>query len=157
MPNNRRVGREYALKVLFGLKYDATAPGADALLTRFWQNFRFADDLLGEPVEAEQVPVAPAVRAFTETLVGGVLDKRPLLDRQIADAAQNWSLSRMAPVDLTLLRIAAYELLFLPDIPVAVTLNEAIEIAKRYGTKESPVFINGILDKIARNNGLDKG
>lgn len=151
MPNNRRVGREYALKILFGLKYDAAPLSADALLERFWNNFQFADDLLGEPVESESAPIAQGVRSFTEVLVHGVLDKRPLLDKQIADAAQNWSLTRMAPVDLTLLRIAVFELRFLPEIPVAVTLNEAIEIAKRYGTKESPVFINGLLDKIARN------
>lgn len=156
MPNNRRVGREHALKILFGLKYDATPPSADALLEKFWINFRFADDLLGEPIETENAPVAQGVRLFTEALVRGVLDKRPLLDKQIADAAQNWSLTRMAPVDLTLLRIAVYELIFLPEIPVAVTLNEAIEIAKRYGTKESPMFINGLLDKVARNVGADR-
>lgn len=151
MSNNRRIGREYALKILFSLKYDTTLPGADAVLGKFWNNFRFADDLLGEPLDGDIPPVAEGVRQFTETLVRGVLEYRPLLDKHISDVAQNWSLSRMAPVDLTLLRIATFELIFLPDIPVAVTLNEAIEIAKRYGTKESPMFINGLLDKIARN------
>jgi N utilization substance protein B len=84
-------------------------------------------------------------------LVAGVVEFRPVLDRTIREVAKNWSLERMAPVDLTILRIGTYELLYQPDIPGRVTLNEAIEIAKRYGSKESPSFVNGLLDKIAKN------
>ncbi|MDT8421215.1 MAG: transcription antitermination factor NusB [Desulfuromonadales bacterium] len=148
--NNRRVGRECALKVLFATKL---VEGSDAarLLGEFWAGFRFSDDVLGEPLENLDKPVPAAARAFAEMLVAGVVEFRPVLDRTIREVAKNWSLERMAPVDLTILRIGTYELLYQPDIPARVTLNEAIEIAKRYGTKESPSFVNGLLDKIAKN------
>lgn len=148
--NNRRVGRECALKVLFATKL---VEGTDAarLLQDFWAEFRFADDVLGEPLETADHPVPAAARTFTEMLVKGVIEFRPVIDRTIREVAKNWSLERMAPVDLTIMRIAVYELLYQPDIPGRVTLNEAIEIAKRYGTKESPMFVNGLLDRVARN------
>lgn len=146
--NNRRVGRECALKILFALKVDQQA-NADQLLSEFWQNFRFADDVLGEPVDNDDPQIPSGARNFTETIVRGVVEYRAVLDQAIRDVAQNWSLKRMATVDLSILRICAYELLYLPEIPVRVAINEAIEIAKRYGTKESPAFVNGLLDKIA--------
>ncbi len=149
--NNRRVGRECALKILFALKLDEQAE-ATRLLNDFWQGFRFADDVLGEPLETAEAPLPTAARIFAETLVLGVVEFRPVIDREIRDIAKNWSLERMTAVDLSILRVAAYELLYQPDIPVRVTLNEAIEIAKRYGTKESPAFINGLLDKIAQKH-----
>jgi N utilization substance protein B len=151
MMNNRRRGREYALKILFAHKYQVDQVNADRMLENFWNNLHYSEDILGEPLEEGAQPVPEAVRLFTEKLVRGVLEQRPLLDERIAAVAHNWSLTRMAPVDLALLRLATFELLFLPDIPAAVTLNEAIEIAKRYGTKDSPTFINGLLDKVAQN------
>lgn len=150
MSNNRRRGREYALKILFALKYQVEQLSADRILQNFWANHHYSEDMLGDPLEEGAQPVPEAVRLFTEKLVRGVLQQRPLLDERIVTVAHNWSLTRMAPVDLALLRLATYELLFLDDIPAAVTLNEAIEIAKRYGTRESPTFINGLLDKIAQ-------
>lgn len=148
--NNRRVGRECALKILFAAKL---VEGSDAsrLLNDFWNSFRFADDALGEPLETVESPLPTAAQKFTEMLVSGVVEFRPVIDRTIQEVAKNWSLGRMAPVDLSILRIGTYELLFQPDIPGRVTINEAIEIAKRYGTKESPSFVNGLLDKIASN------
>ncbi len=152
MSNNRRRGREYALKILFALKYQSDQVNVDQILENFWDNLHYSEDILGEPLEDGVQPVPEAVRLFTEKLVKGVLEQRPLLDERIKAVAHNWSLKRMAPVDLALLRLATYELQFLSDIPAAVTLNEAIEIAKRYGTKESPLFINGLLDKIAQKS-----
>ncbi len=147
--NNRRVGRECALKILFALKLDDQT-NVGWLLNTFWETFRFADDALGEPLETVDEPLPTAAKLFAETLVNGVVEYRSVLDREIREVAKNWSLERMTAVDLSLLRIGAYELLYQPEIPVRVTLNEAIEIAKRYGTKESPSFINGLLDKIAQ-------
>lgn len=148
--NNRRVARECALKILFAVRLDEQAD-ATRLLADFWRNFRFADDALGEPLETVETPLPTAARTFAETLVAGVVEYRAVLDREIREVAQNWSLDRMATVDLSILRICAYELLYLPDVPTRVAINEAIEIAKRYGTKESPSFVNGLLDKIAQN------
>ncbi|PLY01918.1 MAG: transcription antitermination factor NusB [Desulfuromonas sp.] len=154
MPNNRRLGRECALKMLFAHKLDADQKPS-ALLAAFWSNFRFADDALGEPLESADAPLPTAARLFAEALVKGVVEFRAVLDQQITGAAKNWSIERMTPVDLSILRIGVYELLYRPDIPARVTINEAIEIAKRYGTKESPAFINGLLDRIAQDNKKD--
>ncbi|MDD5435899.1 MAG: transcription antitermination factor NusB, partial [Nitrospira sp.] len=74
------------------------------------------------------------------------------IDEMINRSAENWSFNRMALVDRNIMRIAAYEILFIKDIPVKVTINEAIEIAKRFGGEESCAFINGILDRILRDN-----
>ncbi len=150
MANNRRIGRECALKMLFACKLDERQNDPCALLENFWTQFRFADDALGEPLETAAVPLSTATRLFAESLVKGVSEYRAAIDRQIAAVAKNWSIERMSPVDLSILRIGAFELLYRPDIPVQVSINEAIEIAKRYGTKDSPAFINGLLDKIAR-------
>jgi len=147
---NRRLGRECALKILFALKHDDSIH-AEELLQRFWENFRFADDALGEPLDSLDTPLPESVKQFTAQLVNGIAEYRPVLDRKIGEVAKNWSLSRMTPVDLSILRIACYELCYMPDIPIRVTLNEAIEIAKRYGTKESPAFVNGLLDKVAQD------
>ncbi|SEA67251.1 NusB antitermination factor [Desulfuromusa kysingii] len=151
MSNNRRVGREYALKVLFALQLDKGQVQADQLLATFLNNFHFADDVLGEPLDAGDVSLTTAARLFTEQIVNGVVEYRSVIDKNIAEVAKNWSLERMAPVDLSILRIATFEILYQPDTPAAVVIDEAIEISKRYGTKDSPSFINGLLDKIAKN------
>ncbi|WP_020675846.1 transcription antitermination factor NusB [Geopsychrobacter electrodiphilus] len=146
---HRRLGRECALKILFALRLD-TNLGLEELLERFWQGFRFADDALGEPLDSLDKPVPESAKRFTEQLVRGIVEYRSVLDQRISEAAKNWSLERMTAVDLSILRVAVFELCYMSDIPSPVTMNEAIEIAKRYGTKESPAFINGLLDKISK-------
>ena len=86
---------------------------------------------------------------FAEDLVNGVVSNQSMIDRTIEEKSKNWSKSRMPKVDLSILRMATYELLLRNDIPKNVTINEAIEVAKKFGTEESPAFINGILDEIA--------
>jgi N utilization substance protein B len=151
MSNNRRVGRECALKMLFALKLSGNQVELNRLFDFFWNNFRFADDTLGEPLETIDAHLTTSSRLFAETIVKGVVEFRAVIDKKIAEVAKNWSLERMTSIDLSILRIGTYELLYLPEIPVQVAINEAIEIAKRYGTKESPSFINGLLDKIAQS------
>ncbi len=151
MPNNRRVGREYALKLLFALQLDKENTEPNQLLDTFLNSFRFADDVLGEPLDNLDEPLTTASRLFAESIINGVVEYRAVIDKQLAESAKNWSVARMAPVDLSILRIGTYEILYQPDVPIAVVIDEAIEISKRYGTKESPAFINGILDKIAKN------
>lgn len=89
------------------------------------------------------------LRQFAADLVAGVLAKQEQLDRAIEEVAQNWSLSRMTPIDRSILRLASYEILFRDDTPPKVAIDEAIELAKRFGTADSPRFVNGILDRIA--------
>lgn len=128
----RREARELALQMLYSL--DAN-PSAGVQTT--FQNFR-----------EEQVEVTARVREFAEGLVQGVMGQRDLIDEAIKARSKNWSLTRMPRVDLNVMRLAAYELMYRPDIPKKVSINEAIEIARRFGDKESPAFVNGILDEI---------
>ena len=127
----RREGRELALQVLYSLDLNPMDTRESLRLMR------------------ENARVASGVRLFAEEVVTGVIANREALDARINDQSTNWTLSRMTKIDLNILRIAVYELLFRPDIPKNVTMNEAIEVAKKFGTEESPAFVNGILDEIA--------
>ena len=125
----RRRARECALQLLFQI--DLTGDPVVEALERFWTS-----------LEADE-----EVRSFTERLVNGVLDEREAIDRRIVEAAEHWRIERMAVVDRNVLRLAVCELLS-HENPPAVVIDEAIEIAKRFGSEESGGFINGILDTI---------
>jgi len=103
---------------------------------------------------AQEAPGEEEVHAFARQLVEGTLEMRQQIDEVVAAAAQNWNLRRMAVVDRNILRMAVYEMIWLKDIPAKVSINEAIEIGKRYSTQQSGSFINGILDRIRRERGL---
>lgn len=108
-----------------------------------------------EPEEAIRLywrlhPAPADVREFAEALARGTAREQADIDRRISAHSTHWRLPRMAAVDRNVLRVAVYELLHCPDIPIRVTLNEAIEIGKKYGSEESGAFINGILDQIAK-------
>ena len=91
-----------------------------------------------------------SVQRFAHDLIRGVVEHLPALDKKIVEVAENWELHRMAVVDRNVLRLAAYELMFLADIPPKVSINEAIDLAKKFSTAESGAFVNGILDKIRK-------
>lgn len=146
----RRSGREYALKMIYSLQDQNAETAVEGLLADFWTNFRFNDDVLGEAKDEVQEPVPVEIRRFAEDLVLGVARNLEKIDGVIEEFSTNWALERMARVDLSLLRLTAYELLYRPDVPSNAAINEAIELGKQYGTKETPAFINGILDKISR-------
>lgn len=128
----RRQGRELALQILFSQDFSQNDRGA-----------------LLEIVLEDAEPGAAAGQAFADGIVRGVQEHRREIDALIAGKSKNWALGRMSKVDLNILRLAVYELLFRNDIPKNVTINEAIEVAKKYGTEESPAFVNGILDEVA--------
>lgn len=126
----------------------------------------YAYEISREPIEqlvasiGEDIAGDASQFAFVEQIVYKVLDHLAEIDKLIIDHAQNWEFTRIALVDRILLRIGICELLFFPDIPPKSSINEAIEIAKRYSTDKSGIFINGILDKIftelIRTNALTK-
>lgn len=91
----------------------------------------------------------PELEPFAKGLYNGTLTHRTDIDRRLGELAENWSVERMAAVDRNILRLAAYELLFQPETPTRVVIDEAVELAKRYGSAESPAFVNGILDRLA--------
>lgn len=88
---------------------------------------------------------------LTTTLVRGVAERRPSLDEAIAERAHGWTLERMPMIDLTVLRLGLFELIARPDVPVAVVIDEAVELAKRYSTDDSGRFVNGVLAALARD------
>jgi len=90
----------------------------------------------------------PEIREFSKDLVTGTWEKRAEVDKHIEEVARNWEISRMAVIDRNVLRLATYELVFRDDIPPLVSINEAIEIVKKFSTRNSGAFVNGILDNI---------
>ncbi len=126
----RRRAREIALQVLYQLEICQEEPGE--ALTLYGENFKPGE----KPLE------------FYRQLVEGVIQNQKEIDRLLEENSENWSLKRMAAVDRNILRLATFELLYCQDIPFKATLNEAIELAKKFGTEDSGAFINGILDKI---------
>jgi N utilization substance protein B len=129
----RRKARETALQFLYQL--DVTRiDDPTGLAAEFWSRH----------------PVDPETRAFAEELVVGAKQNQGKIDALIAQSAEHWDLERMSAVDRNVLRSAVYELLWRPEVPPRVAINEAIEIARKFGTQESSRFINGVLDRIAR-------
>ena len=147
----RRQGREMAIKVLFSLA-DHEGGSLEHVLGDFWKNFQFRNDVLGDAVEDNSSPQRPEVRHFAELLVCGVAEHLESIDRELNSYSTNWALDRMPRVDLAILRLAAYELIYCADVPHNVVINEAIELSKRFGTEESPAFINGVLDHLAKQH-----
>ncbi len=151
----RRDARERAVQFLF--QYDLNRPESleDALNT-FFDSQRAsaiaedkADARWGEKVEPPPISAEEtAARLFAEPLIRGTLEKQRDLDTLIVQHAKNWELKRMAVVDRNILRLAIYEMLFREDIPPVVSINEAVDIAKKFSTEDSGKFVNGILDKV---------
>jgi transcription antitermination protein NusB len=128
----RRKARELAVQLLY--QHDLAKMEPEETMSLFWEYF----------------PVEPEVREFCTQLVLGTLDRLAVIDELLGEASENWSLHRMGIVDRNILRLASYELLDRPDIPPSVSLDEAIEIAKKYSTPDAAVFINGVLDRVKR-------
>ena len=130
----RTKARESALKILYAI--DITGDEPKKCIDTYWKD--------SEEKDAE-------VKTFANSLVLGTVNNAKEIDEVISERATNWQLNRMAVIDRNILRFAAYELLFADEIPPKVTINEAIDIAKRYGDSESGKFVNGVLDKINKD------
>ena len=130
-PGKRRIARELAVQFLY--QFDLSGGSLEEALPLFWQT---------------QTEVSEDGRKFTEELIRGVVERQVAIDERIAKYADNWDLPRIAAVDRNILRLAMYEMLFRDDIPPVVSINEAVDIAKKFSTKESGAFVNGILDRL---------
>jgi len=127
----RSRGREVALQVLYQVEQN---PGVSPEeIRRFIQRRLLEDRKLCD---------------FTDGLVAGVKEHQARLDAMISQVAENWRLDRMAAIDRNILRLGVYEMLFCPEVPAKVAINEALELAKRYSTAQSSRFVNGILDRV---------
>jgi len=136
----RRIAREVALKVLYAL--DVLEIDAGDAIELFWQNFLLPEE------DVEGIVLSREAQDFSSHLIEGSWERRHDIDRIISICSEHWSISRMSRVDKCILRMAAFELLYCPDIPPKVTLNEAIDLGKTYGSENSGSFINGILDAL---------
>ncbi len=151
----RREARERAVQFLF--QYDLNPPDdLERALAEFWDSQRaaaIAEDKgpanWGQPVSLPP-PTAEEVemRLFAEPLIRGTLEHRDAIDEQIKNHVQNWELHRIAAVDRNILRLALFEMLHREDIPPVVSINEAVDIAKKFSTQDSGKFVNGVLDKV---------
>ncbi len=130
----RRIGRECAVQFLYQYNIDE-AKNLDEALGFFWPLREITDQ----------------TRDFADVMIKGTLSHLPAIDEKIKAYAENWDFNRIASVDLAIIRLAVYELLFRDDIPPVVSINEAIEIAKRFSSEESGRFVNGILDRVRKD------
>lgn len=134
---SRRLARQIAFQTLF--QVDLSKIDVEQAL-----EYRLADVNL-EPRDLE----------YVKRTVRGVSEQLTALDAQISDVSRGWQVHRLASIDRSILRLAIYEIVFMDDIPVRVAINEAVELAKEFGDKESPAFINGLLGTVARDGGFE--
>jgi transcription antitermination protein NusB len=130
----RRTGRAYALQLLYARDGDASTDVSNA--AAIWAS-------------EFELEIEPAAQAFAKELVTAATERAPEIDELITSSSKNWRIDRMSRVDRNILRLGACELLAFKDVPVKVVINEAVELAKRFGTAESSAFVNGVLDRIA--------
>jgi transcription antitermination protein NusB len=131
----RTTAREAALQMLYAL--EASAGGAEQVIGDFWR----------------ELPGDPEGRQYADAIVQGIAAAGEAVDARIRAASKNWRLERMTRVDRNILRMGAWELEHRSEVPRAVIIDEAVELAKRYGTDESGAFVNGVLDRIADDCG----
>jgi N utilization substance protein B len=131
----RTEGRESALQMLFAM--EANGGGAERVIASYWR----------------ETPGDPEGRAYADDAVRGVATELEAIDEAIRKASTNWRLERMARVDRNVLRLGAWELMRKTEVPRAVILDEAVELAKRFGSEESGAFVNGVLDRVATDVG----
>ena len=130
----RRTARELALKFLYQTEFNSNSP--DSELNSF----------------CDRANVSEEVQNFTQALIKNILFHKKEVDELLEKISANWAPDRMAVIDKNILRLGICELLFDPTMPPKVVINEAVEIAKKFGTEESPDFINGILDKVFKDS-----
>ncbi|NJD09171.1 MAG: transcription antitermination factor NusB [Gemmatimonadetes bacterium] len=134
MPAIRSRSRGWALQVLYAWESRGEPVALRAFLAQFLSERR----------------VSGRARGYIITLIEQIADHRPAIDRGLQDCLHNWRLERLSVIDRNVLRIGAAELLYLPDIPPRVAIQEAILLAEKYGTAQSPRFVNGVLDALMR-------
>ena len=154
----RRIAREKALQILMAYEISMT-PWTGLFSHIFFRDFNFGDDEIApvkllNPEEIQELESDTNIHwedeeiIFARNLIEKTIESREHIDKLIIDFAQNWEFDRIATIDRILMEIAMTELLFFPEIPPKVSINEAIDIAKKYSTVKSGMFINGVLDSV---------
>lgn len=129
----RRKARELVLRMLYQM--ETNGEDTERALARYCESFPYQQDIID----------------YSKSILSGIKRERDAIDRYIKDACDNWKLDRITYVDINILRLGIYEMLFSEDVPPKVAIDEAIEIAKKYGNEDSREFINGVLDRVLRD------
>jgi transcription antitermination protein NusB len=129
----RRKARELALKMLYQMETNSEDP--ESALTKYCEIFPYQKDVVD----------------YATVVLSGIKKERENIDRFIETASSNWKIERIALVDKNVMRVSVYEMFFSPDVPPKVAIDEAIEMGKKYGNKDSADFINGVLDRILKD------
>lgn len=135
----RRKSREITLRMLYQMETNSETPGV--ALNRYCEIFPYHENIVD----------------YARVILEGVTKERSVIDSHITDACDHWKIGRLSFVDRNILRIGIYEMLFSPDVPPKVAIDESIELAKKYGNENSSDFVNGVLDRIFRDRYSDKG
>lgn len=135
---HRRKAREYALQGLY--MYEISKTSVNEVIPLNWVDIEISDD----------------VKDFTSLLINGTIENIVMIDDTIKEHSKNWKLERLSVVDKSILRLSIYEIIFLPDIPDVVAINEGIELGKIYGGENSGQFINGILDAVKKSKTVEE-
>ncbi len=145
---SRRLAREYAVQFLFSYDFNKDDNEEQSLDNMIEEFFVMKDSQM----EEEKDEVLPKLdKSFSMELIKGTLSELMEIDERIKTSAISWKMERIAKVDLAILRLALYEILFRDDIPDSVTANESIEISKKFSTEDSSSFINGVIGKVIRS------
>ena len=144
---SRRLAREYAIQFLYSTDFNKNENLEEMLEVFFLIKEEQNEDKLQDSMKKSDTK-------FAEEIIKGTIEKLQYIDKLIQDNTTGWTKERIAKVDLAILRLALYEILFRDDIPDSVAINEAIELAKKYSTDESGGFVNGVLGKIVREADL---
>ncbi len=135
----RRKARELALRMLYQFETNGNDP--EHALARYCESFPYQQDIV----------------SYADSILSGVKQEREKIDAYIERACDNWKLGRITYVDKGIMRLSIYEMLFSPDVPPKVAIDEAIELAKKYGSEDSGEFINGVLDRIMKDHYKEEG
>ncbi|MFA6939496.1 MAG: transcription antitermination factor NusB [Clostridiaceae bacterium] len=128
---NRRYSREHGMKLLFGLDFSDSSP----------------EELIENYIENNQIDMEKIDMEYLKDILNGVAENKGEIDKAIEKNLSNWKIDRISKVDLAILRLCVYEILYKKDIPDKVSVNEAINLSKKYSGEKSPSFINGVLGK----------
>lgn len=154
MVGPRRRSRVVALQILHQMDVSPELAADAALGLYFGQLATRGVEIAVDEDEPGLSETGPIDRPLVEQLIRGIFDRRVELDQMVAAASKNWRIERMALVDRNVIRLALYEIKFCPEVPVAVAINEAIELCKQFGSAEASAFVNGLLDRAVDELGL---
>ena len=148
---SRRKAREAVVQALY--QCDTLGDYSPEIIDLFFERYYPVEEVGPIPLEGRDATLnqIEANLRFAHALILGVIEHHTEIDIQLSLSSSHWSIERMSRVDRNILRLAAYELIFKDDIPLSVAINEAIELAKKFGSEESPMFINGVLDNLGKN------